>query len=57
MNNTVYTLELAAARRAELIEQARRYGLAKHARRTADICREKVHTVHAGSRSDERSMT
>jgi hypothetical protein len=57
MNNTVYTLEIAAARRAELIEQARRHGLAKRARQAADICREKVHTVHAGSRSGERSMT
>ena len=57
MNNTVYTLEIAAARRAELIEQARRHGMAKRARRAADISREKVHTVHAGSRSGERSMT
>jgi hypothetical protein len=57
MNNTVYTLEIAVARRTELIEQARRHGLAKRARRAADISREKVHTVHAGSRSGERSMT
>lgn len=56
MNNTVYTLEIANARRAELIEQARRHGLAKRARR-ADISREKVHTVHIGSRSGETSMT
>lgn len=57
MNNTVYTLEIANARRAELIEQARRHGMAKRARRAADICSEKVHIVHAGSRSGERSMT
>ncbi|ACU77126.1 hypothetical protein Caci_8303 [Catenulispora acidiphila DSM 44928] len=57
MNNTVFTLEIANARRAELIEQARRHGLAKRARRAQDICPEKVHTVHVGSRSGERSMT
>ena len=57
MNTTVYTLEIANARRAELIEQARRHGLAKRARRAADICREKVHTTHSGSRSGERPMT
>ena len=57
MNNTVYTLEIANARSAELIEQARRHGLAKRARRTQDISPDKVHTVHAVSRSGERSMT
>ncbi|MEY9887406.1 hypothetical protein ABIA35_003966 [Catenulispora sp. MAP12-49] len=57
MNNTVFTLEIANARRTELIEQARRHGLAKRARRTRDISPDKVHTVHAGSRSGERSMT
>ena len=33
MNNTVFTLEIANARSAELIEEARRHGLAKRARR------------------------
>lgn len=57
MNNTVYTLEIANARRTELIEQARRHGLVKRARRGQDISANKVHTVHDGSRSGERSMT
>lgn len=57
MNNTVFTLEIVNARRTELIEQARRHGLAKRARRTRDISANKVHTVHGGSRSGERSMT
>ncbi|WP_194892770.1 hypothetical protein [Catenulispora pinisilvae] len=57
MNNTVYTLEIANARRAQLIEQARRHGLAKRARRAMDNCPDKVHTVHAVSRSGERSVT
>ena len=57
MNNTVYTLEIANARRAQLIEQARRHGLAKRARRAVDNCPDKVHTVHAVSRSGERSVT
>jgi hypothetical protein len=57
MNNTVFTLEIANARRTELIEQARRQGLAKRARRTRDISVNKAHTVHGGSRSGERSMT
>jgi hypothetical protein len=57
MNNTVFTLEIANARRAELIEQARRHGLAKRARKGADKSPDKVHTVHVVSRSGERPMT
>jgi hypothetical protein len=57
MNNTVFTVEIANARRSELIEQARRFGLAKRARRCQDISADKVHSVHGGSRSGERSMT
>ena len=57
MNNTVYTVEIANARRSELIDQARRYGLAKRARRCQDISADKVHTAHGGSRSGQRSMT
>jgi hypothetical protein len=57
MNNTILTLELANARRSELIAQARRLGLAKRARRATDKSVDKVHTVHSVSRSGERSMT
>ncbi|WP_194906829.1 hypothetical protein [Catenulispora rubra] len=57
MNNTVFTVEIANAHRTDLINQARRYGLAKRARRCQDISADKVHTVHGGSRSGERSMT
>jgi hypothetical protein len=57
MNNTVYTLEIANARRADLIEQARRHGLVKRALRCADKSPNKVHTVRTASRSGERSMT
>lgn len=57
MNNTVFTLEIANARRAELIAQARRRGLARRARRSMDNSANKVHTVRSVSRSGERSMT
>ena len=57
MNDTIITLELAKARRADLLERARRDGLAKRALRRQDKSADKVHTVHALSRSGERSMT
>jgi len=57
MNDTVFTLEIANARHAELIDESRRHGVAKRARRRRDIWPEKVHTVHAGSRSGESPMT
>jgi hypothetical protein len=57
MNNTVFTSEIADARRTELIEQARRHGMAKRARRCQDKSPDKAHTVHGASRSGERSMT
>jgi hypothetical protein len=57
MNDTLITLDIAKARRTDLIEQARRRGLAKRALRCQDKTSDKVHTVHAVSRSGERSMT
>jgi hypothetical protein len=57
MNDTLITLDIAKARRTDLIEQARRRGLAKRAARRQDKTPNKVHTVHALSRSGERSMT
>ena len=57
MNSTVFDLEIANARHSDLIEQARRQGMAKRARRVVNNCAEKVHKVNVGSRSGERSMT
>jgi hypothetical protein len=57
MNDTIMNLDLVKARRADLLEQARRRGLAKRAVRRQDKSANKVHTVHSLSRSGERSMT
>jgi hypothetical protein len=57
MNDTIITLDLAKARRADLLEQARRSRLAKRAVRCQDKTPDKVHNAHALSRSGERSMT
>jgi len=57
MNNTIITLDLAKTRHADLVEQARRNGLAKFAVRGQGKSLGKSHTARRVSRSGQRSMT
>lgn len=58
MNNTLFTLDIAKSRNADLIKAAKRYRLAKQsARRTQGKSPDTVHSVRRASQSDETAMT
>ena len=57
-NNTLFTLDIAKSRNADLIKAAKRYRLAKQStHRPEGKSRDKVHSVRRSSHSDETAMT
>ncbi|GAA2012194.1 hypothetical protein GCM10009839_03100 [Catenulispora yoronensis] len=58
MNNTLFTLDIAKSRNADLILAAKRYRLAKlTARHARGKSPDKVHSVRRSAHSDETPMT
>ena len=58
MNNTLFTLDIAKTRNAELIKAAKRYRLAKQSAHHAQgKSPDKVHSVRRSSHSDETPVT